>query len=257
LLVTAALSVLVRLRGQPLWPRGLMGWLPLVMFAVLAIYSANVTRIALAATQAPKGRVIDMASPLGPGHYLVANGGGGPSVNAHATLLDQTIVRHRPYWGTSHGVDLIALDRWGFRADGILPAEPGRYIMFGLAVIAPCAGDVIAAVDGLPDLQVPQMDRDHLAGNHVTLRCAGVDILLGHFRTGTVRVVVGQKLGVGDGIAEAGNSGNTSEPHLHVHAQEPGTVAAHFSGAPIPIRINGRYLVRNDRFVVHEQGGRP
>jgi hypothetical protein len=145
LLVAAALSVLVRLRGQPLWPTGLMGWLPLVIFAALAIYSANVTRIALAATKAPKGRVIDMASPLGPGHYLVANGGGGPSVNAHATLLDQTIARHRPYWGTSHGVDMVALDRWGFRADGILPTDPASYAIFGRAVIAPCAGEVIAA----------------------------------------------------------------------------------------------------------------
>jgi hypothetical protein len=250
LLIAAALSVLVRLRGQPLWPRGLMGWLPLVMFAVLAIYSANVTRIALVPTQAHDSRVIDLASPLGPGHYLVANGGGGPSVNAHATLLDQIIAQHRPYWGTSHGVDLIALDRWGFRADGILPADPARYIIFGRAVIAPCAGEVIAAVDGLPDLEVPQVDRDHLAGNHVILRCSGADILLGHFRNSSVRVSVGQRLGVGDAIAQVGNSGNTSEPHLHVHAQEPGTADAPFAGAPIPIRINGRYLVRNDRLGV-------
>jgi hypothetical protein len=250
LLVAAALSVLVRLRGQPLWPRGLMGWLSLVMFTVLAIYSANVTRIAFAETQAPKGRVIDMASPLGPGRYLVANGGGGPSVNAHATLLDQTIAQHRPYWGTSHGVDLVALDRWGFRADGILPADPARYIIFGRAVIAPCAGEIVAAVDALPDMLVPQVDRDHLAGNHVILRCSGVDILLGHFRQGTVRVRVGQRLNVGDAIAEVGNSGNTSEPHLHINAQVPGTADAPLAGAPIPIRINGRYLVRNDRLGV-------
>jgi Peptidase family M23 len=257
LLVAAALSVLVKQRGQPLWPGVPMSWLSLVVFAALAIYSANVTRIALAETQAPKGRVIDMASPLDPGRYLVANGGGGPSVNAHATLLDQTIAQHRPYLGTSHGVDLVALDRWGFRADGILPADPARYIIFGRAVIAPCVGDVIAAVDGLPDMLVTQADRDHLAGNHVILRCAGADILLGHFRMGTLRVVVGEKLGVGDVIADVGNSGNTSEPHLHVHAQEPGTADAPFSSAPIPIRIDGRYLVRNDRFVVQEQGGMP
>jgi Peptidase family M23 len=257
LLVAAALIVLVRLRGQPFWPTGLMGWLPLVMFAVLAIYSANLTRIALVATQAPKGRVIDVASPLGPGHYLVANGGGGPSVNAHATLLDQTIARHQPYWGTSHGVDLVALDRWGFRADGILPTDPASYAIFGRAVIAPCAGEVIAVVDGLPDLQVPKVDREHLAGNHAILRCSGVEILLGHFRNNSVRVSLGQRLGVGDVIAQVGNSGNTSEPHLHINAQESGTAKAPFSGAPIPIRINGRYLVRNDRFVVQERGGRP
>ena len=159
-----------------------------------------------------------------------------------------------PYWGQGHGVDIIAIDRWGFRAAGLLPAEPDEYVTSGRPVIAPCAGEVIAAVDGLPDMQVPRVDHDHLAGNHVILRCSGADILLGHFRRGTVTVRVGDKLSVGDAIAQVGNSGNTSEPHLHVHAQEPGTANAPFSGAPIPIRITGRYLVRNDRFVVPENG---
>lgn len=54
----------------------------------------------------------------------------------------------------------------------------------------------------------------------------------------------------GDAIAQVGHSGNSSEPHLHINAQDPGTADAPFSGAPIPIRINGRYVARNDRFVV-------
>ena len=201
--------------------------------------------------------MFDLASPLGQGTYLVANGGSGPSISAHATVLNQTIARHKLYWGQGHGVDLIAIDRWGFRAAGLLPVEPGLYVIFGRPVIAPCAGEVIAAVDGLPDMQVPRMDHAHLAGNHVILRCAGVHILLGHFRRGSVLVRVGGMLSAGDAIAQVGNSGNTSEPHLHVHAQEPGTADAPFSGAPIPIRIDGRYLVRNDRFVVSNPKDQP
>jgi murein DD-endopeptidase MepM/ murein hydrolase activator NlpD len=149
------------------------------------------------------------------------------------------------------------MDRWGFRADGVMPAQSGRYEIFGRPVIAPCAGSVIVAVDGLPDMQVPQVDSDHLAGNHVILRCAGADILLGHFRQGSLLVRVGQNLVVGEAIAQVGNSGNTSEPHLHVNAQARGTADAPFSGAPIPIRIDGRYLRRNDRLVVQTTGDRP
>lgn len=252
LLGAAVLASLIRQRNSTLWPQAFVGWLSLAAFIALSFYAANVASVAYAARQLPNGRVIDLASPLGPGIYLVANGGSGPSVNAHATLLDQTIARHRPYWGTSHGVDLIAINPWGFRADGIMPADPARYVIFGRAVIAPCAGEIVAAVDGLPDMQVPQVDHDHLAGNHVILRCSGVEILLGHFRKGTVRVGVGQKLGVGDAIADVGNSGNTSEPHLHINAQEPGT-----EGAPIPIRINGQYLVRNHRFEIQPESSRP
>lgn len=248
LLIAAVIYGLARRKDVSRWPKVALGWLTLAGFAVMAIYSANDTRVALAARSIPKARLVDLASPLGPGSYLVANGGGAPSINAHATLLVQSIMEHRPYWATSYGVDLVAIDRWGFRVDGIMPGDPGRYVIYGRSVVAPCDGEVIAAVDGLPDMQVPNVDHDHLAGNHIILRCATADILLGHFRTGSVHVRVGQRLLVGDAIAQVGNSGNTSEPHLHINAQEPGTVDAPFSGAPIPMLINGRYLVRNDRF---------
>ena len=254
MLIAAVVAGPLPKRDRPLWPTGFLSWLSAASFAALTLYAANETRIAVAARQVPEGRVVDLASPLGQGTYLIANGGSGPSINAHATVLDQSIARHRSYWGQGHGVDIIAIDRWGFRAAGLLPADPYQYVIFGRPVSAPCAGEVIAAVDGLPDMQVPRVDRDHLAGNHVILRCSGADILLGHFRRGTVIVRVGDKLSVGDAIAQVGNSGNTSEPHLHVHAQEPGTADAPFSGAPIPIRITGRYLVRNDRVVVPENG---
>lgn len=243
--------------GRTLWPRRAMGWVSLALFGGLALYATNEVRVALPARAMPEGRSIELASPLGPGLYLVANGGAAPSLNAHATLLDQSVDQHRPYWATAHGVDLVALDDWGFRADGIMPAEPSFYVIFGRPVIAPCVGDVITAVDGLPDMPVPQTDRDHLAGNHVILRCAGADILLGHFRQGSVLVTGGQRLSVGDPVAEVGNSGNTSEPHLHINAQQPGTTDAPFSGAPIPIRINGRYLVRNDRVEMQAQDVQP
>lgn len=257
LLASVLIAFAKRRRQRQFRPNAIIGWLSLAGFAAFGLYAANESRVAVAAIQMPVGRHVDLASPLGPGVYLVANGGTGPSVNAHATLLDKSVARHRPYWGTAHGVDLIALDRWGLRADGIMPAEPGRYVIFGRSVIAPCAGEVIAAVDGLPDMPIPQVDHDHLAGNHVILRCSGAEILLGHFRKGSLLVRTGQRLVVGEPIAQVGNSGNTSEPHLHINAQEPGTPDAPFSGAPIPITIDGRYLVRNARFEVQTKGEHP
>lgn len=256
LLGAAVVSGLARRRASTRWPRGVFSWAALVGFGALSVYAGNEVRIAYPATSMGPERTLDLASPLGPGTYLIANGGAAPSVNAHATFLDQSVAAHRPYWGTAHGVDLVALDRWGLRADGVMPADPIRYVIFGMPVIAPCAGDVIVAVDGLPDMPVPKVDKAHLAGNHVILRCTKADILLGHFRKGSLRVRVGQRLRARDPIAQVGNSGNTSEPHLHIHAQMPGTPGAPFSSAPIPIRIDGRYLARNDRLVVRAGGVR-
>lgn len=257
LLFMALVNGLTRLRGRPLWPQGIIGWLFLAGFAALGLFAANKASVAIAARPIPQGQSVNMASPLGAGIYLVANGGAAPSVNAHAIFLDQSVAWRRHYWGTGHGVDLIAIDHWGLRADGVMPLDPTRYRIFGRAVIAPCDGTVIAAVDGLPDMRVPRTDAAHLAGNHVILHCGDVHILLGHLHKGSVRVAQGQKLQTGEIIALAGNSGNSSEPHLHIHAQRPGTIATPFSGAPIPIRIDGRYLVRNDRFEVSGVRRRP
>lgn len=257
LLFAATVNGVARRRIQPFWPQGARGWLSLALFAALGLYAANDARIALAASKTSLGRVINLASPLEPGRYLVANGGAAPSINAHAAFLDQSVVRRRLYWGTGHGVDLVAIDRWGLRADSVMPPDPARYRIYGRTVVAPCGGDVIAALDGLPDMEVPKADTGHLAGNHVILRCGDVHILLGHFQKGSLRVTQGQKLRTGEKIALAGNSGNSSEPHLHIHAQLPGTMEAPFSGRPIPIRINGRYLVRNNRLDVSGGRGRP
>ncbi len=232
LLVAAALVALTKRRQCGIWPKAFMGWLSLAGFAALGLYAANVSRLAFAAREMPAGRSIALSSPLGPGVYLVANGGNAPSVNAHASLLDQPDARHQPYVGTAHGVDLVALDHWGLRAEGIMPIDPARYVIFGRHVIAPCMSEVLAAVDGLPDMPVPKVDQNHLADNHVILRCACADVLLGHFRKGSLLVSTGQSLAMGDPIAQVGNSGNTSEPHLHINAMQRGTPDAPFAGAP-------------------------
>jgi len=257
LLLASVLLDVAKRRKRRAWPDAMMGWISLAGFAALGLYAADESRLAIKARGLPDGPHIALSSPLGPGVYLVANGGNALPVNAHASFLDRSIDRRRPFWGTAHGVDLVAIDRWGLRADGIMPADPERYRIFGRSVIAPCAGEVIAAVDGLPDMPVPRMDHGHLAGNHVILRCAGADILLGHFRQGSLVVTAGQRLVVGEPIAQVGNSGNTSEPHLHINAMQPGTPDAPFSGAPIPITIDGRYLVRNARFEVQTMGEHP
>jgi hypothetical protein len=102
--------------------------------------------------------------------------------------------------------------------------------------------------DGLPDMPPPQPDRTHIAGNHVLLECDGVHVLLAHFQRGTVRVRREQSIEAGAVIGHVGNSGNSNEPHLHIHAQRPAPAGAEpLSGDPLPIRLGGRYLVRNDR----------
>jgi murein DD-endopeptidase MepM/ murein hydrolase activator NlpD len=254
LFIATVIRGVVRRQSAGVWPGKLVNWLFATGFAALGLFAANELRLAIIATRIPDVATLNLDSPFGPGTYLVANGGSGMAMNAHADALDQSISVHKAYWGTSYAVDFVAIDQWGLRASGVMPIDPRQYFVFGKPVIAPCEGEVITSVDGLPDMQVPLQDESHLAGNHIVLRCANADILLAHFRNGSVVVQKGQKLVVGTPIAEVGNSGASGEPHLHIHAQAQGTAEAPFSGTPIPILIKGRYLVRNHRFVARENG---
>lgn len=246
--------VVLRLRRwrnfATLFPANAGAWCGAALFLALAMLALLQGSRALAGRTAPAGTALELAFPLSSGSYLVVNGGSERLINAHLATLDATVPRFREYRGQSYGVDIVQIGRFGLRAPGLRPAAPALYSIYGASVLAPCSGEVVAAVDSLPDMPVPETDRDHLAGNHVILRCAGADVLLGHLRPGSISVSFGARLETGDVIGEVGNSGNSEEPHLHVHAQTPGSAEAPLSGEPLAVRFDGRYLVRNQRIHV-------
>jgi murein DD-endopeptidase MepM/ murein hydrolase activator NlpD len=55
----------------------------------------------------------------------------------------------------------------------------------------------------------------------VVIGCKGINVVLAHLRRGSIAVRLSESVTAGQGLAEAGNSGNTSEPHLHRHAVRP------------------------------------
>ena len=224
-------------------------WIALVFFMALGTASTYGTVIALQSRTTPAAGVVNLTFPLEPGRYLVVNGGSNSSTNAHLETLNAEVPRYAAWRGQSYGVDVVALDRLGLRASGVQPADPRAYRIYGARVLARCAGQVIVAVNGIPDMEVPKMDRNHMAGNHVLLRCVEADVLLGHLQPGSVQVQVGANVAVGDWLGLVGNSGNTGEPHLHIHAQGMGSAEAPLGGEPRHIRLNGRFVVRGDRIV--------
>ena len=248
--ICAAAALVGGMRGGLLrksgWlPSGLR-WAGSTLALGLAAIGGWLTIQGLAGRRVP-AREVELASPLPPGRYLIANGGANLAVSSHAETLDLSVPRHRLWHGQSYGIDIVALNSAGRSADGLMSTDPKRYAIYGRTVLAPCAGLVVAAVAGLPDSPIPLTTDKPSAGNHIVLRCGAVDILLAHFRPASLRVRAGQNVALGQPVAEVGNSGSSSEPHLHIHAQTPGTTAAPFSGQPLPIRLNGQSPVRNAR----------
>jgi hypothetical protein len=208
----------------------------IVIWTGMAGFGGWVSVQALVARTPPPGEVANLASPLAAGRYYVANGGSLEMVSSHLETLPRATIGQRNYWGQSHAVDITAMDRWGLMASKTI------------TVLAPCAGRVVRAhegdAEGGPiDLASPTAR----AGNYALIRCGQYDILLAHFRKGSLRIVAGAFVRQGQPIGTLGSSGASDLPHLHIHAQRPGTETAPFSGKPVPMRIDGRYLVRGDR----------
>lgn len=146
-----------------------------------------------------------------------------------------------------HGADRaqrFAIDALILR-DGASHAGPAdrleSYHCWGQSILAPAAGSVVAAVDGLPDQAIGTMDPQNPAGNHVVLDLGNSEFaVLAHFQNGSVRVKEGDGVAPGDVLGLCGNSGNSSEPHLHFHLQTTPNLA---DGEGLPAQFT-HYVVR-------------
>jgi hypothetical protein len=144
------------------------------------------------------------------------------------------------------------------------------YGCYGIPVVAPVSGLVVDAHDGEPDEPPAITSNNVLAptGNHVFIQMdTGTYLIIAHLKQGSVRVKTGETVEEGQVIGECGNSGNTSEPHIHIHhqRQDPTLFPINFAeglplyfrdhdGAPMPvggIKIEGDTFIATGDIVQH------
>ena len=144
-------------------------------------------------------------------------------------------------YGQTWAIDLVHEPEDGCRPEfGQGPAmrPPADYPAFGEPVLAMVGGEVVAASDGQRDhrsrsslgaavyLTLEAMVRElggprFIVGNHVTIRTdEGTYALVAHLQQGSARVAVGDTVVAGQQIGACGNSGNTSEPHVHAQLMD-------------------------------------
>jgi Peptidase family M23 len=101
------------------------------------------------------------------------------------------------------------------------------YFCYGQPIYSVAAGKVVALADGLPE-NVPHSGKyaisigaDNAAGNHVVVEIAPHRyVLYAHMRPGTVRVKAGDEVQIGEILGLVGNTGSSTEPHLHMHIDD-------------------------------------
>ena len=137
-----------------------------------------------------------------------------------------------------YAYDFLILDEEGrsFQGD---ETDPAAFYCYGQDILAPADGVVAEVLSGQPDSRITKdrkascQARD-LRGNHILLdHGQGEFSLLAHLQPDSILVTVGQQVRRGEALARCGNSGNSSEPHLHFQLQQGASFTAS-PGLPIP-----------------------
>jgi hypothetical protein len=94
------------------------------------------------------------------------------------------------------------------------------YYCFGRELLAPADGVVTEAIDGVRDNKPGSMNPLSALGNAVFIQHARYEVsVLAHLKQGSLKVKAGDRVKKGQVLGLCGNSGNSSEPHLHYHLQ--------------------------------------
>jgi murein DD-endopeptidase MepM/ murein hydrolase activator NlpD len=144
------------------------------------------------------------------GEWYVYWGGRTVAQNKHVVVSDQRFA-----------YDFLILPNGGmgqsYRGSG---ANNNDYYCYGQPIYAPADGVVLQMEDGLADNAPGEMNPKKALGNYVILDhgCAEFSFFA-HFQPGSLAVRNGDRVQAGRLLARCGNSGNSSEPHLHYHLQ--------------------------------------
>jgi hypothetical protein len=131
------------------------------------------------------------------------------------------------------GADFV-IERDGSRHSGTGETNDAYYC-FSAAIHAPAAGRVVTVVDDIPDNEPGNPNRASAHGNHIVLdHGTGEYTVFAHLMAGSATVAAGDRVETGQPLAACGNSGDSVEPHLHVHAQNAAAVG---EGEGLPLRF--------------------
>lgn len=130
---------------------------------------------------------------------------------------------HVAYDNQKYAYDILIIkDGKSYSGD---PKNNENYYVFGKEIIAPCNGKVVEVITGLDDNIPGELNPSKPTGNTVIMETQNNEyILFAHLKKNSVAVTKGQEVKQGELLGLCGNSGNTTEAHLHLSLQNVSTV---------------------------------
>jgi murein DD-endopeptidase MepM/ murein hydrolase activator NlpD len=171
--------------------------------------------------------------------WTVLWGGTTEKQNQHVTFRNQR-----------RALDLVIQDEQGrsHRGDGTRNAD---YFCYGKEILSPGTGMVVTVIDGVPDNLPGSMNSYAAVGNCVIIEHTPREFsVLAHLQPQSIRVKAGDRLQPGQLLGRCGNSGNSSEPHLHFHLQHTAVLQ---DGIGIEPFFPNVHLTRNGKKTVEKE----
>jgi len=162
---------------------------------------------------------IIVSPPLSGEKWVAANAASNTSLHRTAHI----IVNGHLYFAQRYAIDFIQVDKNGKSYSGPI-SENKSYYCYGKKILSATSGKVIEVLDNVPE-NVPNsgklaisVDFNNAGGNHVIVKIDNKHYAFyAHLIPGSVAVKKGDEVKVGQLLGKVGNSGNSSEPHLHFH----------------------------------------
>jgi hypothetical protein len=185
---------------------------------------------------------VEIAFPFKNGKYLITDGGNSRIsrlMNYH--YYSRIHKKNRTNNSMLFATDIVKIEDSG---KSFLPKLNEHYPIFRDEVFCPVGGVIVKVVNDIDD-NVPYCGNyPYNTGNTVVIKDENRFLLMGHLRKGSVKVSPGAIVNSGDLIAEAGNSGYSERPHLHMQLIESDT-DDYWKGTGVSIHFRNKNLFKN------------
>ena len=192
--------------------------------AVGARYPDTVTQIGGSVRPSDQTPVV-IGPPLAGGDWVATNGCCGRTSHRGAVMA----VGGRINAAERFAIDFLRIDTTvspvvTFDGDG---SRNEDYLAYGVPLLAVADGTVVSVLsdvaDSTPQVVPTDLSFAQLGGSYVILDIGGGNfVYYAHMVPGSATVRVGEKVVRGQVIGELGNSGNSTEAHLHLHVARAG-----------------------------------
>ncbi len=149
-----------------------------------------------------------------------------PQVSIYSPFSEDVIVG----WGgdtmsTNNPHVKVPFERWAYdlimKPHSIHSKKLTDYGVFNKEIISPVKGTIIGVYDQEKDSTPGKEEKKTMMGNYIFIKIQETKtyLVLAHIKKDSIMVKEGQLVDVGTPLAKVGNSGSSSEPHLHIHHQ--------------------------------------